>query len=180
MKSKRFGKKFVVLGGLVVALGLAVYLNYMFTPPASLPVSGEGKDQTTGTTEKNLGESLYVNAETEGDYFASARLSRESARDEAIELIEELLEDVRLNEEVQQQALEKTGALADAVTDEAAIEQLVRAKGFEDCVAYIGENGCQLVVKADDLTDQQTLQILQIVTSQTTVPAQNINIVVIN
>ena len=180
MKWKRLGKKHVLLGGLVVALGLAVYLNYMFTPSSSLPTAGDGKDQTTATTEKNLGESLYVNAETEDDYFAAARLSRESARDEAIELIEELLDDVRLSEEIQQQAAEKTAALADAITDEAAIEQLVVAKGFADCVAYLAENSCQIVVKADDLTDQQTMQILQIVTSQASISPQNINIVAIN
>lgn len=179
MKIKWLGKKQVILGGLVVALGLAVYLNYMFTPADSLPTAGDKEEQTTGTTDKNLGESLYVDAELQNDYFASARLSRESARDEAIELVEELLSDVRLSEEIQQQAAEKTSAIADAVVDEIAIEQLVLAKGFEDCVAYIDGNSCQLVVKADDLTQQQTLQILEIVTSQTSVLPQNINIVAI-
>ena len=177
MKVKWLGKKQVILGGLVVALGLAVYLNYMFTPSDSLPTAGDKEGETT-TTEKNLGESLYVDAELQNDYFAAARVSRESARDEAIELVEELLSDVRLSEEIQQQA-EKTAAIADAVVDEIAIEQLVLAKGFDDCVAYIDGDRCQLVVKAEDLTQQQTLQILEIVTSQTAVLPQNINIVAI-
>ena len=162
----------------MVALGLAVYLNYMFTPSDSLPTAGDKEGETT-TTEKNLGESLYVDAELQNDYFAAARVSRESARDEAIELVEELLSDVRLSEEIQQQAAEKTAAIADAVVDEIAIEQLVLAKGFDDCVAYIDGDRCQLVVKAEDLTQQQTLQILEIVTSQTAVLPQNINIVAI-
>ena len=70
-------------------------------------------------------------------------------------------------------------ALADAIAQEAAIEELVKAKGFADCVAYLTENGCQLVVKAEALTPEQNLQILDIVTSQASVAAQNVSIVAV-
>ncbi|MBQ3133663.1 MAG: SpoIIIAH-like family protein [Clostridia bacterium] len=180
MKWNWLGKKQVILGALVIALGAAVYANYTFaSEPLAFEVAGSKTtaSQTT-TTTKNLGESTYVNAEA-GDYFKTARSSRESARDEAIELIEDLLDDVRLTDEIQQQALQKASALADAVTAESDIEQLVKAKGFADCVAYLTEDGCQLVVKAEKLTPEQSLQILDIVTSQTTVSSQNINIVAV-
>lgn len=182
MKGKWFGKKTVILGALVIALGAAVYVNYAFASDANgLPVSGSkttGTTASTTSTTRNLGESTFVNAET-SDYFAAARASRESARDEAVELIEDLLDDARLTDEIQQQVLQKTTALADAIAQEAAIEELVKAKGFADCVAYLTENGCQLVVKAEALTPEQNLQILDIVTSQASVAAQNVSIVAV-
>ncbi len=182
MKGKWFGKKQILLGALVIALGAAVYVNYAFASDTTgLPVSGgktTGTTANTTSTTRNLGESTYVNAETT-DYFTAARASRESARDEAIELVEDLLGDARLTDEIQQQALQKVTALADAVTQEKAIEELVKAKGFAECVAYLTENGCQLVVKAESLTPEQNLQILDIVTSQASVVAQNVSIVAV-
>ena len=55
----------------------------------------------------------------------------------------------------------------------------MKAKGMEDCVAYIAGDNCSVVVKAESLTGAQTLQITEIVTAQTKIPAQNINIMAV-
>lgn len=56
----------------------------------------------------------------------------------------------------------------------------IKAKGFADCVVYIEGENCNVVVKADSLQPQQTIQITEIVTAQSKIVAQNIKISNVN
>lgn len=185
-----FGKKQVMLATLAVALGLAVYLNYYFAAkqPPTTPAGGNATTTTTSPTHGNLGDSQFVNAPTGtkettsttaagSAYFAQARANRESAREEALEILKELLGDVKATDAMKQEAAEKTAAVAKAVEQESKIEDLVRAKGFADCVVYIEEKNCNVVVQAEALTPQETLQITEIVLAQSNIAAENIKIV---
>ena len=60
---------------------------------------------------------------------------------------------------------------------ESNIENLLLAKGFADSVVYIDGNRCSVVVQADNLQQQESLQILQIVVSQSAVEANQVQIV---
>ena len=99
-----FGKRQLVLAALVVALGAAVYLNWQFTGDnAALTAT------STLSSEKNVGEAQLVNASASSgessesssgtssksseDWFADAKLSRQKARDESVELLEKVLEE---------------------------------------------------------------------------------------
>lgn len=178
--AKIFGKKQVVLGTLVVALGAAVYLNYYL---AQQPAGVLGTDQpTTQTTvpEKELGEAINVNSgtvQTAEQYFEEARESRETAREEATALVKEVLNDVKANEEQKQAVTLQVAAMAKAIEQENKIEQLVKAKGFAECIAYIEEDRCSIVVQHENLSAQDTAKISQIVVAQSGISAENINIV---
>ena len=54
-----------------------------------------------------------------------------------------------------------------------------KAKGFEKTVAVIGDNNVSVIVKSDGLTTAQTLQIQDIITSETKIPLGNIKIVAV-
>ncbi|MBO5797103.1 MAG: SpoIIIAH-like family protein [Clostridia bacterium] len=191
-----FGKKQVLLATLAVALGLAVYLNYYFAQQ-ELPAKPSGGTPSTGTTSKvtggNLGDSQYVSGSTtipgggatptnpnETPYFKQARESREAARAESLEMLQELANDVKSSQAVIDDATQKILAVAQAVEQESKIESLVKAKGFADCVAYIEGENCNVVVLSEGLTAAQTLQITEIVTAQSTVKSENIKISAIN
>ena len=179
--TKWIGKKQVLLAALVVALGLAVYLNYSFA--GDHPLTGaSGKLSTTATTVKNLGDSKYVSATTgkpaskSADYFATARQSREASREEGIELLQDMLADATLSEEARQQTLNKLESVSDAITQENQIESLLIAKGFEDCVVYLSGDEANVVVKAAQLSPEQTCQILDVVLAQSDALAEKVNI----
>ncbi len=183
---KWMSKKHVLLGFLVVALGLAVYLNYHFASQNPLDVS---QSETTAKTTavKNLGDSKFVGAEPatpqavdQEDYFSSARQNRTSARDEAVEIIEDILAQPTVTEDLSKQASAKLTALTDAIKQESDIETLLSAKGFSECLVFIDGNSAHVAIKAPKLTEEQTVQILDLVTSHTDVAAENVNIVAIN
>ena len=59
------------------------------------------------------------------------------------------------------------------------IESLLKAKGFEKAAAIIGDSGINIVVKSDGLTAAQTLQIQDIVMSETKIELSAIKIVTV-
>ncbi len=179
MKEKRFTKKYAVLMVMLLVLGAAVYLNYFVASNTPLTASTDGA-QETSPTEQPLGESVFVSGTTapaqEESYFDAARRNREAARQEALEILKDTLQNVKTDETTQQEAVATAATVAAAVEQEDAIESLIKAKGFEDCVVYIENGNAHVAVKAASLEQAQTLQILQIVTSQSDVQADSVNI----
>ena len=184
MKSP-FGKRQILLAVLVIALGAAVYLNYFFSD-AKVQQTGTNIPQSTTSTTRNLGDSIFVNGTTAttkkpaNDYFSTARANREAAREEAVELIKDVFNSVKSTEEERAAADEKVKSIAAAVEQESKIENLVIAKGFKDCIAYIEDAECQVVVKGEDLQTQEMLQIMEIVTGASGVSAEKIKILAVN
>ncbi len=177
---KLFGKKQLVLGTLIVALGMAVYLNYYFAQSPS-GLLNTGTQQQQQRDDKTLGDALNVNATPDSNtsYFTQARASRQSARDEMTETVKELLNDVKATEEQKAAATEQALAITRAIEQESKIESLIKAKGFADCVVYIEGDKCSVVVDAEELTAQDTAKISQAVAAQSGILTQNISIVTV-
>lgn len=165
------GKRQLILAGLVVVLGVAVYLNWEFSQ----------KDINLGTSDNKIyGETQETAAGLSVDgqaYFAQARTDRQKSRDEAIESVQTMLSDTSLTETQKKQISEKATQLAQLSECEAAIEQLVKAKGFEQCVAFINDDSASVVVSSKGLTNEQAAQIFDIVLSKSQVSADKINVV---
>lgn len=187
--SNIFGKKQVLLATLILALGVAVYLNYYFATKAPDTLDTNG-GVTTSDSSKNLGDAQFVGnnstvsgdeqANTTPDYFAQARANRETAREEALDLIKDMMNDAKATDAIKQEALAKTEEVAAAIEQESKIESLVKAKGFEDCVVFIEDKTCHIVVKAEGLQPQEAAQITDIICAQSQVPATGITIVTSN
>ena len=92
-------KRHIVLAALVLALGVAVYLNWAFSDAAKdFAVSGAGGD----AGGKKYGDAQLVNGDGEDGaadadgYFSEARISRQKARDEAVATIQKVFADVEI------------------------------------------------------------------------------------
>ena len=72
--------------------------------------------------------------------------------------------------------------LAGYTMKEAQIENLVTAKGYQDCVAFMGEDGISIVVSTDDgeLTAEDVAKITDIAKSETGYSASGIKIMATN
>ena len=57
------------------------------------------------------------------------------------------------------------------------IESLLKAKGFEKSLAIIGDDEINIVISSEGLTTANTLQIQDIVTSQTDIGLSKIKII---
>ena len=172
-------KKQLMLVALVGALGLAVYLNFYLVESPSLAA---GSETGTEREESHLGDATFVGTgvsqpETEPTYFDEARAKRTAAREEALGIIQEVLDSAGASSEDKAQATKRATAIAENVLQESNIENLLLAKGFADSVVYIDGERCSVVVQVDALQQQESLQILQIVVTQSDVKADQVQIV---
>ena len=184
-------KRNAVVAAIVLFVCVAVYLNWSYgqrDTAASTDLPSEtktlGEAELVGTQEDvTTGASDTENIETvsevpQEDYFDSARLSRHDARDEALAILQATVDDPNADEAAIASASESITAMADATTTESEIENLVAAKGYEDCVAYIGDNSVSVVVAAPEegLQAADVAKITDIVLGQTTFSADQVKV----
>lgn len=164
----------------VVLIGGAVYLNWLFFSGDSAKEADNGYViDYTGSGDA----ATYVSADgTEGadNYFASVELSRQQARDEAVEVLSLVVDSEEALEELRVEAAADITRIAGFIECEANIETLIMAKGFEECVAVVNENSANVVVKTDGLLPNQVIQIKEIVCEQSGLEPSSVKIVEMN
>ena len=166
-------KRTVVIAAVLLMVCGAVYLNWRYA------------DDLSRTTGKLLGESTLVDAETdapaaetaESDYFATARLTRQQARDSALALLEEAAAKEGAEQSVLDEASHSMQVMATYTMAEAQIENLVTAKGYKDCVAFMSGDSISVVVDGNGaLSATDVAKITDIVINETGYGAKQIKI----
>ena len=179
-----------VVATMAVLVCAAVALNWRFSAEQG---QNQVSEQVEETGTKILGEATLVSGEEEtaleetavytgSDYFASARLTRQQARDNAISLLQEAAEQEDADEAVANEASQGIQVLAAYTLQEAQIENLVTAKGYRDCVAFLGEEAVSIVVSTEsgELTAEDVAKITDIAISETGLDAAGIKIMAAN
>lgn len=157
----------------VLLIGAAVYVNYrLFYDPVSNMGYGDGNMDADG-------DSLETGADgnEENDYFTATALNRQQSRDEAIDVLKLVTESEEASEEAKAEANAAISKIAVDIQNETNIETLVKAKGFEDCIAIISEDSVSVIVGAESLMAAEAAQILSIVYDTTGISPENISIV---
>lgn len=168
----KIGKRNLIIIGAVAIIGVAVCMNFAL-------FSGNSSDGYTGYEEPSgsVGNGSSENVLSASDsYFASAQVSRQRARDEAMEVLQGVIDTEDAAEAVKTQALADLSKLALAIEQEANIETLIMAKGFEKCVAVISDDTARIIVSGSGLTPAQIAQINEIVYQQANISPVNITI----
>ncbi len=158
----------------VLLIGLAVYLNYQwfYDPVDSMGYGDSNMDD-------GLGGSASVGGDAAGEenYFTSTAINRKEARDEAIDVLKLVTENDEASEEARAEAQERISQIAVDIQNEANIETLVKAKGFEECVAVISEDSVSVIVSAESLQASDTAKILSIVYETTGIAPSKVSII---
>ena len=177
-------KKNLVAGAVLAAVCCGIYVNWLYTDTQAVAditdtldeekilsadsmVMSDGTFYTDGSGEVN----------TQSEYFAAVRLSRQEARDSAVTLLQEAMaysedtETAQSNEQLEQ--------IVQTALCEAQIESLVIAKGYADCVAYISDEGISVAVAAPEggLMQEDVAVIADIVITQSSFTMNDIRIV---
>ena len=167
----RPGKRTIAITCAVLVIAAAVVLNVVL-------FAGKGTDTTPSTpsgSDGTEGENTVVDS-TDG-YFSATQVSRQRARDEALEVLQSVVESENADEATKTEALGEIADLAKAMEAEANIETLILAKGFERCVAVINGDTCSVVVSGSELQPNQISQINEIVYEQCGIKPANVRIV---
>ena len=160
-------KKKIMLGCAVLLIGAAVYLNYAFFL--------NDADLTNNTNEDIV--ATNVEQDDSSNFFAQTTLDRQKARDEALQVLQIVVDNEDALEESKNTALLQMSQIADDMQKESNIESLVCSKGFEECVAVINDGRCNVVVKCDGLQANEISQIKEIIYEQADINPINVKII---
>lgn len=180
-KGNRRFKAAVALTIVVLAVGVAAnwYWENSDISESVTPVLSELGEKT-----KTIGEATYVDATTEAteattqnEYFSSARVERQQARDEALENLQSVADGATGS--VKEKAEANIEKISSYMTIENKIETLVKAKGINNCLAIVSDDGqsVQIIVDSEKLEDQTILRIKEIAIDQLGCSYENVTII---
>lgn len=181
-------KKNLVAAAVLVTVCAGIYVNWLYTQDTAAMHLTETLD-----AEKVMGDDTLVLSEdmaaisageevqtTASDYFAAVRLSRQEARDSALNLLQEAMAytEAESGTKDAESAMELETIIETALT-EAQIESLVIAKGYADCVAYMTGDGISVAVSSPEggLQQQDVAVIADIVMQQSDYGLDTIRVV---
>ncbi|MDK2798701.1 MAG: stage sporulation protein [Clostridiales bacterium] len=188
-------KRQVVIIALVIMILVAGYLNWSYKKDMeTVPTISQDVERSV---QKNLGEAKLVNSNLETNdssmqmedqkvvvdtgssniYFIESRMERERSRSEALEILQSIVDDQNSPKESKVSAQNKMIDIAKIMDKEMIIENLIKAKGFKDTVAFVNDDKVNIVVQSDGLIPSQVAQIQDIVVSQTGVAVEKIKII---
>lgn len=183
-------KRNAIMAAIVLFVCGAVYLNWSYSQReeagktlGEAALVGAESDKLVEGQEGQAGQDGAAkegsDSTTSGNYFASARLNRQQARDSALSILQDAAAEEGAATETIAQANQAIQTMADQTVTEAQIENLVTAKGYTDCVAFLGDNSISVVVSnlEDGLTDTDVARIGEIVMEQTGFTADQIKII---
>lgn len=150
-------KKNLMAAAVLVVVCAGIYMNWMFSNTEKVADLTDKLDAQTVLSENGLvldSEADIQDNNTMLDYFAAVRLSRQEARDQAVNLLQEAMAYGSAGE--QQQSSAQLEKIVQTALCEAQIESLIVAKGYADCVAYMSDSGISVAVAVPEGGMQST------------------------
>lgn len=193
MKMKLIKRNAVILT-VIAFLGAAVYLNWSYSKEEDAAAAGinnslegsatdkySGADEAAGLfyEEENSALTAAAYSGEVSEYFATARLTKQQARDSAVGILQEAANLENATQEVIDGAVEEMEVLAGFSLNEVEMETLIKAKGFAECVVFLDEDSVTVAVSAPDdgLSSSAVSQITDIIISETGMSAEQIKII---
>ncbi len=140
----------------------------------TMTVTDSGEVLAEGDVNPEAGTAVMVSNTIEADFFSSARLTREQTRAKNKEILMEIVNNENVAEAQKEEAVNGIVKLTSVSEMESATEILLEAKGFTDVVVSIVDGKADVIVNANELTEQQIAQIQDIVKRKTEFMAENI------
>ena len=184
---KQHWKRNLTVLTVVLFVAAAVYFNWSYNQQfgaadADMVMAEDDAMEKAGVKPEQASEKETESKETEepvSDYFAQARLTRQQSRDEALNLLEAASSADGASQETIDSAMTAISAMASDSMTETRIENLLLAKGYADCVAYITGDSISVAVPspAEGLTEAQVAAITDVITSDTEFAAAQLKVV---
>ena len=194
------GKKQIIVAGLTLLLGAAIYVNYIYLAANRAPDTLGGYEEVQKNENNSpvsdvsggsyYGDTAFVSGGTSASggnlseearaYFAQARLDLQESRDEAKEFLQAMYSGGDARGDELEVIARNADRLKSYIESETKIENMLKAQGFDDALCYLSERGANIIVKTTGLDAAGAAKIKNTLLSEVSVPAENITIVEIN
>ena len=186
---ERIGKRNLVIAGAVTLVIAAVAVNWIvfsgddkkdgFDYDASAGMNTNyGTTLNTGEVGDTTSKPTGSEPDSTDSYFSSVEVSRKRARDEALEVLNAVVENDQASDAVKAEAMAEIQTIAKEMSQESNIESILMSKGFAQCLAVINGESANIVVRTEEqLNASQLAQINAVVYEQAGIEPVNINII---
>ncbi len=193
-KSQNFkfrGKQILLLGLVALVISAGYYrwtiereelASSIPTANEALPVEADGGDnkgdenKDNNVTEQKSDNNQNDNGGTQHEDIAKLRKDRDSARSASVEEWKKLKSDEKSSQESRKDAENKIKQATESADAERRVETQIKAKGYDDCFAYISENGISVTVKGGQIDGSKVAAMKDIIVTETHIPVKNIKI----
>jgi len=178
---KLLNTKAFLIVGCITLIGIAILVSTL--------VNSKPQETANNESTKILGNTVLVDNNVSGeeetvneengvdDFFVMTVMNRQSVRDEALEVLQQIADNPEALPDAKEKALADIAAIAHNITIESNIETLIKSKGFENCVAIISGDKCSIIVKSKGLLPGELAQILDIVYQQSNILPENVTVI---
>lgn len=170
---QKIGARNLIVICAVLLIGTAIGVNYiLYSDQANQPDTDVDIDLDGTDFDNTLKDDPNTS-----DYFAQTILSRQQARDEALEVLQTVAKSENALPEAVESALKDIAQIASDIENESNIEALVEAKGIVNCIAVINDGKATVIVESEGLLANQVAQINEIVYEQAGILPTNLTII---
>jgi stage III sporulation protein AH len=138
---------------------------------------GQGRQSPGSGREEKAGTAYSAGAAAKDSFFVEYRLQREKTRGQQIELLREILDSPSTTGETRQVAQEQLLIISRSVARETRVENLLKARGYNDAVVCIDQKGVSVVVDCGSLSPAEEGEIVGLVSRETGFGEQGIVII---
>jgi len=120
------------------------------------------------------------NLENGEDFFVEYRLVRDRTRGQEMEMLEEMLDSPGVSSESKKEAEKNILEIVDVMEKELLIENLLKARGYVDALLFYRGDLATVMLKTGELSEEEVLQVSQVVAGATEVSREQVKIMVHN
>lgn len=166
-EKKNYGVFAIVAILLIAAIIVSTKMNN--TPKANAPENSDTLENGENEIDvSTIGQNI--------NYFDAFRTDRDNLRANEIEYLEEIIADPNTDAETLQDAQQRKLDIVNNMEKEFVVENQIIAKGFADAAVTLRTGSVNVVVDAQELTEEQVAQILELVQRETEEKASNIKV----
>lgn len=123
--------------------------------------------------EENIETNAVVDTD---DYFTNSRLDRNTMYSQRIENYQDILSNTNVSETQKKTAQEEITKINEEQNAIMIAENLIKTKGIEDLVIFVNGDSVNVIVKSEELKEEEIAQIQNIVTRELEADIENIHI----
>lgn len=171
-------KRNITMIAVLLFVCAAVTLNWSYNQRWGKPDAEmvQAMDEARESADAAYAQAVAAGASA---YFAEARLTRQNSRDDALTLLQTAATSENASQETIDSAMNSISTMAANSMKESQVENLLIAKGFSDCVVYIGSNSVTVAVPApkEGLTEEAVARITDVICRETEYEASQLSII---
>lgn len=143
-------------------------------------VETEATNQITNNINQNeiTNNSIETSVTTSGkdDYFTNSKIERDKMYSQMLESYQKMMTNTNISEEQKSIATNEINKINTTKNAIMIAENLIKTKGLEDVVIFVNIDSVSVIIKAEELTQEQIAQIQNIVTRELNTDISNIHI----